>query len=65
MAEGIGRCVVANLERMGVMGRILVDHVRGFHPDFPFADGLGEGGDPFRHLPALGPTTEPLVARYR
>jgi hypothetical protein len=63
--EGIGRCVVSNLERMGHMGRVLVDHVRAFHPEFPFAGGLGEGGDPWRHLPPLGPTPEPLVARYR
>jgi len=62
--EGIGRCVVSNLERMGGMGRVLVEHVRGFHPDFPFADGLGEGGDPWAHLPPLGPTTRPLVERW-
>lgn len=62
--EGIGRCVVANLERMGGMGRVLVEHVRSFHPDFPFADGLGDGGDPWAHLPPLGPTTEPLVERW-
>ncbi len=65
VADGIGRCVVQNLERMGVMGRVLVDHVRRFHPDFPFADGLGADGDPWRHLPPLGPTTEPLAQRYR
>jgi polysaccharide pyruvyl transferase WcaK-like protein len=63
IAEGIGRCVVANLERMGQMGRVLVEHVRGFHPDFPFASGLGEG-DAWRHLPPLGPTTRPLVERW-
>src|SRR4029450_9484355 len=30
--EGIGRCVVRNLERMGDMGRVLGDHVRGVGP---------------------------------
>jgi polysaccharide pyruvyl transferase WcaK-like protein len=65
VADGIGRCVVANLERMGRMGGILVDHVRGFHPDFPFADGLGADGDRWAHLPPLGPTVAPLVERYR
>lgn len=64
VSESIGRCVVSNLERMGGMGRVLVEHVRGFHPDFPFAEGLGEGGDPFAHLPPLGPTTEPLAKRW-
>lgn len=65
VADGIGRCVVDNLERMGRMGGILVDHVRGFHPDFPFAGGLGTDGDPWAHLPPLGPTAAPLVERYR
>mgnify|MGYP003111080471 FL=1 len=63
--DGIGRCVVDNLERMGRMGAILVDHVRGFHPEFPFAEGLGEAGDPWAHLPPLGPTAAALVERYR
>lgn len=66
VAHGIGRAVVDNLERMGRMGQILVDHVReGFHPDFPFAPGLGMAGDPFAHLPPLGPTTRPLLERFR
>lgn len=62
--EGIGRCVVANLERMGRMGQIAVDYTRRFHPDFPFAEGLGGDGDPWAHLPPLGPTTLPLVERF-
>jgi polysaccharide pyruvyl transferase WcaK-like protein len=64
VSEGIGRCVVVNLERMGRMGQVLVEHVRGFHPEFPFAEGLGLDGDPFAHLPELGPTTRPLVERW-
>lgn len=62
--EGIGRSVVRNLERMGTMGGVMVDYVRGFHPEFPFASGLGAGGDPWRHLPPLGPTTAPLAERW-
>jgi polysaccharide pyruvyl transferase WcaK-like protein len=64
VSDGIGRCVVANLERMGHMGAVLVSHVREHHPQFPFAEGLGLGGDPYLHLPPLGPTTAPLVARW-
>ncbi|MBZ0120358.1 MAG: polysaccharide pyruvyl transferase family protein [Sandaracinaceae bacterium] len=62
--DGIGRSVVRNLERMGTMGAHLVDYVRGMHPEFPFAQGLGSGGDPWAHLPSLGPTTRALVERY-
>jgi polysaccharide pyruvyl transferase WcaK-like protein len=65
VADGIGRAVVSNLERMGRMGQILVDYVRARHPDFPFAEGLGMDGDPWAHLPPLGPTVAPLVERYR
>jgi polysaccharide pyruvyl transferase WcaK-like protein len=62
--EGIGRAVVSNLIRMGHMGQVLVDHVRTFYPDFPFAKDLGLGGDPWRHLPPLGPTTQALREKY-
>jgi polysaccharide pyruvyl transferase WcaK-like protein len=62
--DGIGRSVVKNLERMGNMGQFLVDHVRTFHPSFPFASGLGSDGDPWRHLPALGPTALSLCEAY-
>lgn len=60
--EGIGRCVVQNLERMGRMGQILERHVRGRHPEFPFPD---RPDDPFAYLPELGPTSAPLVQQYR
>ena len=60
--DGIGRCVVKNLERMGRMGQILENYVLDLHPDFPFAE---RGDDPFEYLPPLGPTTAPLVERYR
>ncbi len=59
--DGVGRCVVQNLARMGGMGQILEQHVRGFHPDFPFP---ARPDDPFAYLPPLGPTTAPLVERY-
>ncbi|MCB9594588.1 MAG: polysaccharide pyruvyl transferase family protein [Sandaracinaceae bacterium] len=60
--DGIGRCVVDNLERMGRMGQILEGYVREKHPDFPFP---ARPDDPFAYLPPLGPTTAPLVQRYR
>lgn len=63
VAEGIGRAVVSNLERMGGMGRYLVEHVREHHPEFPFARAL-EGGDAWAYLPPLGPTAAPLVERF-
>jgi hypothetical protein len=65
MKEGIARCVVKNLERMGEMGIALVEHVRKHHPEFPFRDGIGAGGDPWDHLPALPPGVQALVDRYR
>jgi polysaccharide pyruvyl transferase WcaK-like protein len=61
LRSGIGGCVVKNLERMGEMGRSLVDHVRGYHPEFPFEDGLGGDGDPWAHLPPLSRDLEALV----
>lgn len=63
--EGIDGCVYANLERMGQMGQILVDHVRKQHPEFPFRPELGEHGDPWDHLPPLAPTVQELVERVR
>ncbi|MCA9535318.1 MAG: polysaccharide pyruvyl transferase family protein [Myxococcales bacterium] len=58
----IDGCVLENLERMGQMGMDLVDFVRAHHPEFPFADGLGHGGDPFAHLPSLPPRLAQMVA---
>jgi len=60
--EGIGRCVVENLERMGRMGQLLEAYVRELHPDFPFPE---RDDDPLSYLPPLGPTTAPLVEEYR
>ncbi len=51
--DGIDKCVIANLQRMGEMGIALVDHVREHLPEFPFRDGMGTGGDPWAHLPSL------------
>ena len=63
--EGIDRCVYANLERMGRMGQILVDHVRARHPEFPFRPELGEHGDPWAHLPPLPPAVQGVIERVR
>ncbi|MGE0786041.1 MAG: polysaccharide pyruvyl transferase family protein [Sandaracinaceae bacterium] len=65
VSDGIGRAVVANLERMGWMGQVTVDYVRGFHPSFPFKPELGRGGDPWAHLPPFSPRLEKLVETYR
>ena len=64
LRDGIGRCVVRNLERMGRMGMELVDHVRARHPELPFRAGLGTTGDPWAHLPSLAPSLEALVDRF-
>jgi len=61
LRDGIGRCVVQNLERMGRMGVELVEHVRARHPEMPFRTGLGEGGDPWAHLPPLPPAVRALT----
>ncbi len=62
----IDGCVVDNLERMGQMGIDLVEFVKAHHPEFPFAEGLGRGGDPFAHLPSLPPhLAEQVAARPR
>ncbi|MDP6943162.1 MAG: hypothetical protein QF464_03350 [Myxococcota bacterium] len=65
LRDGIERCVVENLVRMGEMGMALVDHVRSHHPDFPFADDLGAHGDPWGHLPDFPEAVADLVARQR
>ena len=62
LRAGIGRCVVANLERMGRMGMELVEHVRARHPELPIRPGLGLDGDPWAHLPEM---SEPLRALVR
>jgi len=53
VSTGIQRAVVTNLETMGRMGQLLVEHVRARHPDFPLRDGLGAAGSPWDHLPPL------------
>lgn len=60
--DGVARCVVSNLRRMGEMGQILVDHLRARHPDLPIRPELGEHGDPWAHLPPLSPSLEALIA---
>ncbi len=62
---GIGATVVRNLERMGRMGQILVDHLRERHPALPIRPALGEHGDPWAHLPPLSPELQALVRRHR
>jgi polysaccharide pyruvyl transferase WcaK-like protein len=64
MKEGIGRTVVKNLERMGQMGIDLTLHVKKHHPEFPLREGIGEGGDPWNHLPSLPPNVARLRERY-
>lgn len=64
LKAGIGRTVVKNLERMGQMGIDFVEHVKKHHPDFPFRDGIGAGGDPWAHLPPLPPEVEALRELY-
>lgn len=70
VADGIGRCVVANLERMGRMGAYFVDHLRARHPELPLRPELGTEasggrGDAWAHLPPLPPEVAALVRRYR
>lgn len=65
ITQGIERCVSRNLEMMGRMGQILVDHVRAAHPAFPFAPELGLAGDPWDHLPPLNPQLTALLERVR
>jgi len=63
--DGIDTCVYNNIERMGGMGQVLVDHVRQAHPEFPFRPELGEHGDPWAHLPSFPPVVQALVDRVR
>lgn len=64
LADGIGRCVAANLRRMGAMGGVFVDHVQARHPAFPIRPGLGAAGDPWAHLPPLPPAQEAIASRW-
>lgn len=63
--RGIDTCVTANLERMGQMGMMLVEHVKARYPSFPFRQELGAQGDPWAHLPALSEGLQQLVQRSR
>jgi polysaccharide pyruvyl transferase WcaK-like protein len=62
--DGIERCVVDNLRRMGRMGQVLVDHLRAHHPDLPLRSELGLHGDPWEHLPPLAENLTRMVARH-
>ena len=62
---GIERCLVTNLERMGQMGMLLVEHVRKKHAAFPFRPELGAHGDPWQHLPEMSPALNEIVARVK
>lgn len=64
IADGMGRCVVRNLVRMGEMGQAFVDHTRERHPEFPFDPSLGAHGDPWAHLPRLSAEAESLAEQY-
>ncbi len=65
LQDGIARTVVVNLERMGRMGQIFVDHVRARHPELPLREQLGMHGDPWAHLPPLSKDVQGLIARVR
>ena len=65
LRDGIGRTVVVNLERMGRMGQVFVDHLRARHPELPLRPELGMAGDPWDHLPPLAAELQDLVDRYR
>lgn len=64
LTDGIGRCVVNNLVRMGGMGMDLVDHLRERHPDLPLRKEFGRHGDPWEHLPPLSAAAEALALRH-
>ncbi len=64
MRAGIERTVVRNLETMGRMGAILVDHVRERHPEMPFRAELGRHADPWTHLPPLADRISNLANQY-
>lgn len=63
IGDGIARCVVANLERMGRMGMTFVEHLRARLPEFPLRAELGAHGDPWDHLPSLPPALAALRRR--
>jgi polysaccharide pyruvyl transferase WcaK-like protein len=62
LKSGIAKTVVENLERMGRMGQVFVDHLRARHPEFPIREGLGMQGSPWDHLPPLSPEVQALLA---
>ena len=62
LRDGIARTVVANLERMGRMGQVFVDHLRERHPELPLRPELGMHGDPWEHLPPLNDELNALIA---
>ncbi len=62
--DGIGRTVVDQLQRMGAMGQVLVDHLKARHPDLPLRPELGGHGDPWDHLAPLSPGLRELVERF-
>jgi polysaccharide pyruvyl transferase WcaK-like protein len=63
ISEGIARCVHLNLERMGVMGQILVDYLREQLPGLPLRPELGEHGNPWHHLPPLSDELQRQIAQ--
>ena len=65
LREGIAGTVVSNLERMGRMGQVFVDHVRERHPTFPLRAELGLHGSAWAHLPPLHPGLIDLVRQVR
>ena len=65
LREGIARTVVVNLERMGRMGQVFVEHVRARHPAFPLQEELGLHGDPWDHLPPLSADVRALIEHVR
>lgn len=62
--DGIARCVIKNLERMGKMGQLFVEHIRQKHPEFPFEGHLGASGDPWDHLPPLPAHLKAMLVSY-
>jgi len=65
LRAGIAETVVENLERMGRMGQVFVDHLRERHPGFPLQEELGLHGDPWAHLPPLSEALHRLIGDVR
>jgi polysaccharide pyruvyl transferase WcaK-like protein len=65
LQAGIAETVVQNLERMGRMGQVFVDHVRARHPAFPIRQELGVHGDAWGHLPPLSDALRGLIQSVR